>query len=69
MENEGKAISLVTNEQMELLHDIEFFMQKRIQQLSFDKGRSDRSKQSKSNKATSFNQNKKKIPIAMPTSD
>lgn len=69
MENEGKAISLVTNEQMEVLNKIEDFMRKPIQRLSFDKVRTDRSKQSKSNQATSFNQNKKKIPIAMPASD
>ncbi len=69
MENEGKAISLVTNEQMEVLNKIEDFMRKPIQRLSFDKVRNDRSKQSKSNQATSFNQNKKKIPITMPASD
>ena len=72
MEGEGKAISLVTNEQMALLRDIEDFIKKPIQRLSFDKGDNSRNQsksRSKSNQSTSFNQNKKKIEVAMPASD
>ncbi|MHA1620932.1 MAG: DEAD/DEAH box helicase [Candidatus Heimdallarchaeaceae archaeon] len=35
MENEGKAISLVTNDQMKMIREIEKFMQKPIQRLYF----------------------------------
>ncbi len=68
MENEGKAISLVANEQMEVLREIEDFTKKPIQRLNFDKERTNKNL-SKSNNSTNFDQNKKKIPITIPASD
>jgi len=69
MENEGKAISLVTNDKMDVLREIEDFTKKPIQRLSFDSGKIDRKDQSKLIEATIFKQNKKNISIAIPAGD
>ncbi len=68
MENEGKAISLASNDQMKILREIEGFMKKPIERLYFE-NRTNSKKQSKSNHFTSFNENRKKSQIAIPASD
>jgi ATP-dependent RNA helicase DeaD len=69
MENEGKAISLVTNDKMDVLREIEDFTKKPIQRLSFDSRKIDRKDQSKLIETTSFKQNKKNISTALPAGD
>ncbi len=68
MENEGKAISIATNDQMKMLREIEDFQKKPIERLYFE-NRTSNKKHSKSNHITSFSENKKKIEVAMHASD
>jgi superfamily II DNA/RNA helicase len=68
MEGEGKAISLVVDDQMKTLRQIEKLTKKPIQRLYF-KPKPKKPKHSKSNHSTSFNQNKKKSQIVLPASD
>jgi len=68
MENEGKAISLVVNDQMKLLREIENFTKKPIQRLYFNV-RTKSKKRSKSNQSASFSENRKKSQLALHATD
>ncbi|MCG3222679.1 MAG: DEAD/DEAH box helicase [Candidatus Heimdallarchaeota archaeon] len=68
MEGPGKAISLVADDQMKMLREIEKLIKKPIQRLYFEP-KPKNPKHSKSNQSTSFNQNRKKNQVALHASD
>jgi ATP-dependent RNA helicase DeaD len=59
MENEGKAISLVTDDQMKMIREIEKFMQKPIQRLYFSENQNI-TIQAKSKKSSNYGEPKRK---------